>query len=188
MIISKNIIYKGWSTLYKFTLKHFISEDNFVPITREIYDSGDGVSALLYNIEKKTVILIRQFRLAAFVNGHPTGMILETCAGMLDDLDPETAIKKEILEETGFEIKELIPLQYVYATPGAHMEKVMLYLAEYNEYMKVSKGGGVSAEHEDIEVLEFSFEKIKEMLLNKEIEDAKTLILLQHAMLNNIIV
>lgn len=187
MIISKKVLYKGWSTLYQYTIKHFISETEFIPIEREIYDSGDGASALLYNSSKRTVILIRQFRLAAYVNGHPDGMIVETCAGMLDGNEPEKAIINEILEETGYQVNQIIPIVTVYATPGAHKEKVKLFLAPYDESMKINDGGGLSEEHENIEVLEFRFDQIKELVTKGQIQDAKTLISLQHAMLTGII-
>jgi nudix-type nucleoside diphosphatase (YffH/AdpP family) len=187
MIIAKKILYKGWSTLYQYTIKHFISDREFVPVEREIYDSGDGAAALLYNKSKRTVILIRQFRLAAFLNGLSDGMIIETCAGMLDGNNPEKAIMNEILEETGYKVKAVFPIGSVYATPGAHMEKVELFICEYDESMRVSEGGGLAEEHENIEVLEFSFDQIKEMVENRKILDSKTLILLQHALLQKII-
>jgi nudix-type nucleoside diphosphatase (YffH/AdpP family) len=187
MILSKKQLYKGWSSLTEYTIKHFISPEKYIPIRREIFNSGDGAAALLYNPFRRVVILIRQFRLAAYINGHENGKMMEVCAGMLDGNDPEDAIINEIFEETGYRIEKVEFVAEVYATPGAHTEKVRLFIAECNDDMLIGEGGGLESEHEDIEVLEIGYEEVLNMVNKKTIQDAKTLILLQHAMIEGII-
>lgn len=186
-IIHEKVLYRGWSTLKEYTIDYQFENGEKARLLREIYNSGDGAAVLLYNEEKETVILVRQFRLAALVNGHPDGFLLECCAGMLDKNTPEATIIKEIEEETGYRVSEIQKAGSVYATPGAHMEKIYLYLAPYRDFMKVSQGGGNREEHEEIELVEWSFEECRNAVAQGLIEDAKTLILIQHAMLTGCI-
>ncbi|MBG7629070.1 MAG: NUDIX domain-containing protein, partial [Bacteroidetes bacterium] len=154
---------------------------------RECYDRGDGAAILLYNSIKKTVILTKQFRMPSYLNGNSDGMMIEVCAGLLDADDPLTCIKKEAEEETGYQIKNPVKLFEIYSTPGAVTEKIHYFLAEYSDEMKISEGGGLEEETEEIEVLELDFEKALEMISTGEICDAKTIILLQHAKINNLL-
>jgi GDP-mannose pyrophosphatase NudK len=154
--------------------------------SRECYDRGDGAAILLYNPTKKTVILTKQFRMPSYLNGNATGMMIEVCAGMLDEDHPEDCIIKEAEEETGFKISNPQKVFELYSTPGAVTEKIHYFIAEYNDEMKISDGGGLEAEHEEIEVLETNFETAMEMVLKGEIKDAKTVVLLQYAKLNNL--
>ena len=155
--------------------------------TREVYDKGSGAAILLYNSEKKTVILTRQLRIPIYINeGHKNGMCIEVCAGLLDGLSPEECIKKETLEETGYKIKEVTHLYDAYMTPGAVMEKVSYFVSEYDNTMKVDEGGGLDDEQEDIEVLEILFDEAYRMIFSGEITDGKTIILLQYAKLNKL--
>ena len=185
-IINEKLIYKGWSQLTAYTLQLNINGKN-ATVNREIYDSGDGATVLLYNPNKQKIILTKQFRLAAFLQGHGDGYLLEACAGMLDQLSPEEAIVKEIYEETGIAVKKIEYLFSAYATPGAHKEKISFFLAPYFEEDKKHPGGGLDEEHEDIEVVEFTYEEIINMYKENKIEDQKTLVLLQHAMIAGII-
>ncbi len=185
-IIKEKLIYSGWSNLTGYTLQLDINGKKST-VNREIYDSGDGATALLYNPNKQTIILTKQFRLAAFLQGHPDGYLIEACAGMLDTLSPEEAIAKEIYEETGIAVKEIKYLFSAYATPGAHKEKISYFLAPYSESDKIHPGGGLDEEHEDIEVIELSYQEIINMYKKNEIEDQKTLVLIQHAMIEGII-
>lgn len=180
-ILGEEILYKGWSTLKKYTISYIRRDGREEMHTREIYNSGDGAAALLYNPEEQKILLIRQFRLAAFVNGHPDGFMYECCAGMLDDLDPEAAIIKEIEEETGYRVPRVTKIFEAYATPGAHMEKIHIYTATYDKSMMVHDGGGDVSEQEDIELAEFDYDLIPELLNSGKIIDAKTNILLQWA-------
>jgi len=154
--------------------------------SRECYDRGDGAAILLYNPAKKTVILIKQFRMPSYLNGNTTGMMIEVCAGLLDEDNPEACIIKEVEEETGFKISNPKKVFELYSTPGAVTEKIHYFIAEYNDGMKISAGGGLEAEHEEIEVLEINFETALTMVLKGEINDAKTVVLLQYAKLNNL--
>lgn len=155
--------------------------------SRECYDRGDGAAILLYNSIKKTVILTKQFRMPSYLNGNNDGMMIEVCAGLLDKDDPITCIKKEAEEETGYKINEPKKVFELYSTPGAVTEKIHYFIAEYNNEMKISDGGGLEDETEEIEVLELSFSKVLAMILNGEICDAKTIILLQYAQINKLV-
>ncbi|MDO9274876.1 MAG: NUDIX domain-containing protein [Lutibacter sp.] len=154
--------------------------------SRECYDRGDGAAILLYNPTKKTVILIKQFRMPSYLNGNATGMMIEVCAGLLDENNPEACIIKEVEEETGFKISNPKKVFELYSTPGAVTEKIHYFIAEYNDDMKISDGGGLEEEHEEIEVLEINFETALSMVSKGEINDAKTVVLLQYAKLNNL--
>jgi nudix-type nucleoside diphosphatase (YffH/AdpP family) len=155
--------------------------------SRESYDRGDGACILLYNSSKKKVILTKQFRMPSYLNENEDGMMIEVCAGLLDEDDPITCIKKEAEEETGYKISEPKKVLEIYSTPGAVTEKIHYFIAEYSNDMKISEGGGLEEETEEIEVLETDFKKAIEMISTGEICDAKTIILLQYAQINNII-
>ncbi|MDY0089132.1 MAG: NUDIX domain-containing protein [Flavobacteriaceae bacterium] len=148
--------------------------------TRVVFDRGNGAAILLYNSEKKTIILTRQFRLPAFLNQSKGGMLIEVCAGTLEEANPEECIKREAEEETGYRINEVKKVFEAYMSPGAMTEILYFFTAEYMPEMKVSEGGGLEEEHEYIEVLEMRFNKAYEMILSGEIVDAKTIMLIQH--------
>ncbi|MCU6670461.1 GDP-mannose pyrophosphatase NudK [Enterobacteriaceae bacterium H4N4] len=145
---------------------------------REVYDRGNGATILLYNREKKSVVLIRQFRIATWVNGNLEGRLIETCAGLLDDDEPEVCIRKEAVEETGFAVGEVRKVFELYMSPGGVTEIVHFFIAEYSEAQRTGAGGGV--EDEDIEVLELPFTQALLMIQTGEIRDGKTVILLQY--------
>ncbi|MDF1517560.1 MAG: NUDIX domain-containing protein [Lutibacter sp.] len=155
--------------------------------SRECYDRGDGAAILLYNPAKKTVILTKQFRMPSYLNGNETGMMVEVCAGLLDENNPEACIIKEAEEETGFKITNPKKVFELFSTPGAVTEKIHYFVAEYNDGMKINAGGGLEEEHEEIEVLEINFENAMEMVSKGEINDAKTVVLLQYAKINQLI-
>ena len=176
-----------WYKLEKVNFDYQTKNGNWHNQSRESYDRGDGAAILLYNSIKKTVILTKQFRMPSYLNGNTDGMMLEVCAGLLDADDPLTCIKKEAEEETGYKINKPVKLFEIYSTPGAVTEKIHYFIAEVNDEMKVSDGGGLEEETEEIEVLEFNSEKVLTMISSGEIQDAKTIILLQYAKLNNLI-
>jgi len=184
--IEKKILSDNWYTLYKVIFDYRRKDGTWVQQIRESYDRGNGAAILLYNNEKDTVVLIRQFRMPSFLNGNDTGMLIETCAGLLDDNDPDTCIVKEVFEETGFRIDKVEKVMQAYMSPGAVTEIVHLYLGEYTDQMKENKGGGLEEEHEEIEVLEFPFAQALNMISTGEIIDAKTIILLQHLALKKL--
>ena len=150
---------------------------------REVYDRGDGAAILLFNKVKQTLVLTKQFRLPSFVNGNEDGMMIEVCAGLLEKDDPLTCIVKEAEEETGYLISNPKKVFEIYSTPGAVSEKIHYFIAEYSAEMKVSEGGGLAHETEDIEVLELPIKQAYKMVLDGKLKDAKTIILIQHLLL-----
>jgi GDP-mannose pyrophosphatase NudK len=154
---------------------------------REVYDHGNAVAVLMYNKEEKKILLTRQFRLPTFLNGNPTGLLLEACAGIVEEgEDPSETMKREILEETGYEVEEVKKVYEAYSSAGVLTELLYLYLAPYNASMKKEKGGGLKEEGEDIMLVELPLDKATQMLANGEIRDAKTIILLQYLLMQKI--
>ena len=145
---------------------------------REVYDRGNGATILLYNPDKKSVVLIRQFRVATWVNGNEDGRLIETCAGLLDDDEPEVCIRKEAVEETGYAVSEVRKVFVLYMSPGGVTEIVHFFIARYDDSIRANNGGGV--EDEDIEVLELPFVQALEMMKSGEIRDGKAVIVLQY--------
>ena len=186
-IIKTEILSDNWYTLRKITYE-FLKKDGTVQTqSREAYDRGNGATILLYNKARKTVILTRQFRLPSFVNGNESGMLIESCAGLLDKDNAEDCIKRETEEETGYKISELRKIFEAYMSPGSVTEILYFFVAEYENSMKVHEGGGIEHEQEDIEVLELDFGKAFQMIETGEIKDGKTIMLLQYAKLNNLV-
>jgi nudix-type nucleoside diphosphatase (YffH/AdpP family) len=142
---------------------------------------------LLYNTIQKTVVLTRQFRLPTYLNGNASGMMIEVCAGLLDKDYPEQCIIREAEEETGYRLSTVHKVFETYMSPGAVTEILCLFVGEYDASMKVSEGGGVDNEQENIEVLEYTFDEAFVMIGTGEIKDAKTIMLLQYAKINNLI-
>jgi nudix-type nucleoside diphosphatase (YffH/AdpP family) len=142
---------------------------------------------LLYNKAQRTVILTRQFRLPTYVNGNASGMLIEVCAGLLDTDDPEDCIRRETEEETGYRISHVQKVFEAYMSPGSVTEIVHCFIAEYASDMKVAGGGGVDYEEENIEVLEVDIDSAMQMIKTGEIRDGKTILLLQHVKLENIL-
>ena len=185
--IETKVLSDNWYTLNKITFDYQLKSGEWVNQSRESYDRGNGATILLYNTNKKTVILIKQFRMPSYVNGNKSGIIIETCAGLLDGDDPETCVIKETEEETGYKINKAQKVFEAYMSPGAVTEIIHFFIAEYDEFMKVSGGGGLITEHEDIEVLEINFQKALRMIKSGEIIDAKTIMLLQYAQINKLL-
>ena len=180
-ITKTELLSDNWYLLNKVTY-NFTPENGEPEVQRrEVYDRGNGAAILLYNKEKQTVILTRQFRLPTFLNGNESGMMIEVCAGLLDEKNPEDCIKRETEEETGYRIHEVKKVFEAYMSPGAVTEILYFFTAEYQPEMKVSDGGGLATEHEYIEVMELPFEQAMTMVYNGEIKDAKTIMLLLHA-------
>lgn len=187
--MAKNVKIKSTEVLsdYFFPLKKVkyeveTNEGLVEEVSREVYFSSNGATVLLYNTESNSVILTRQFRLPAFMNKHSTGMMIETCAGIVeDDEDPSVGIIREIEEETGYKVEQVKKIFELYSTPGSVAEMIHYYVAEYSSDQKVSDGGGLEEEKEEIEVIELSFEEAFIKINSGEIKDAKTVILLQYA-------
>ncbi len=186
-ILETTILSNNWYTLKKISYE-ITKKDGTVQIHhREAYDRGNGAVILLYNKELKTVILTRQFRLPSFINGNPSGMLIEACAGLLDKDNAEDCIKRETEEETGYQVKDVRKIFEAYMSPGSVTEILYFFIAEYSNSMKVTDGGGIAHEQEDIEVLEMTLDKAMQMINTGEIKDGKTIMLLQYAKLNNLL-
>ena len=186
-ILNTEILSENWYKLKKISYEFLKKDGSWQTQTREAYDRGNGAAILLYNPKFKTVILTRQFRMPTFINGNEDGMMIEACAGLLDDDNPEDCIKKETEEETGYKIKDVRKIFEAYMSPGSVTEILHFFVAEYTKEMKHGHGGGMEHEQEEIEVLELSFEKAFKMITDGEIKDAKTIILLQYARLQNLL-
>jgi nudix-type nucleoside diphosphatase (YffH/AdpP family) len=169
-----------WYVLKKTTFDFLRSDGTWQQQSRETYDRGNGATILLYNLPRRTVVLTRQFRFPAFVNGH-SGMLIEAAAGLLDMASPEDRIKAEVEEETGYRIDHVRRIFEVFMSPGSVTEKLYFFVAEYDPVNQTALGGGNRAEGEDIEVLEVSIEDAMQAIERGEIADGKTIILLQHA-------
>lgn len=182
-----DLLSDNWYVLNKVTFD-YQKEDNTVEThVREVYDRGNGAAILLYNSIQKTVILTRQFRLPTYLNGNETGMMIEVCAGLLDEDHPEQCILRETEEETGYRLPAVRKVFEAYMSPGAVTEILYLFVGEYDASMKVSDGGGVDTEQENIEVMELHFDDAFAMIQTGEIKDAKTIMLLQYAKINNLV-
>lgn len=186
-ILRTEILSDDWYVLKKIVYEIRTGSNQILQQSREAYDRGNGATILLYNSDKKTVILTRQFRAPTYINGNPDGRLIEAPAGLLDGDDPDTCIRKETEEETGYRIREVRKICELYMSPGAVTELLYFYVAAYDDEQKVSDGGGNKEEDEDIEVMELSFDEAIRMMDAGEIRDAKTVILLQYARLNNLV-
>lgn len=171
--------------LKKVTFDYLRADGTWQTQSREAYDRGNGATVLLYNKAQESVVLIRQFRYPAYANGYQH-MLIETCAGVLEEHDPETCIRKESEEETGYQVENVRKVFDAFMSPGAVTEKLHFFIAEYSPDTKVGAGGGLQSDGEDIEVLELPFSEALEMIQRGEICDAKTIMLLQYAALHKI--
>ncbi|MGD9425523.1 GDP-mannose pyrophosphatase NudK [Pantoea sp. NSTU24] len=180
-IIKDKLLSENWFVLRNYTYE--IADRRGEPIRhkREVYDRGNGATILLYNREKNSVVLTRQFRIATYVNGNDSGMLIEACAGLLDDDSPEECIRKEAIEETGYALGEVEKLYACYMSPGGVTELIHFFAAEYNESLRENAGGGV--DDEAIDVLELRFPDALAMVADGRIRDGKTVMLLQHALI-----
>jgi GDP-mannose pyrophosphatase NudK len=185
--ISKEILSDNWYTLRKITFDYLRSDGSWQTQQREAYDRGNGAVILLYNKESNKVILTRQFRMPTYLNGNESGMMIEACAGLLDNDNPEDCIRKETEEETGYVINDVKKIFELYMSPGSVTEILYFFVAEYTKNQLLSDGGGED-ETEDIEVLELDFQEALKMVKTGEIRDAKTVILLQYAAMEGLIV
>lgn len=185
--IKTELLSNNWYTLNKITYDYQRKDNTWETQIRESYDRGNGATILLYNTTQKTVILTRQFRLPTYLNGNDSGMMIEACAGLLDKDNPEQCIIRETEEETGYRLTTVQKVFETYMSPGAVTEILYFFVGEYDNSMKINDGGGVVHEQEYIDVIELSFETAYEMIVSGEIKDAKTIMLLQYAKINNLV-
>jgi len=184
-ILNTEILSDNWYTLKKVTYE--IEHNGMVlKQNREAYDRGNGATILLYNKNAGTVVLTRQFRMPTYINGNASGYLIEACAGLLDADNAEDCIRRETEEETGFKVTHVEKIFEAYMSPGSVTEILYFFIAEYTKEMKVTEGGGLSEEEENIEVLEIPFSEALAMIKTGGIKDAKTIMLLQYAALNKL--
>ncbi|WP_395279535.1 GDP-mannose pyrophosphatase NudK [Enterobacter hormaechei subsp. hoffmannii] len=177
-VIKDKILSENYFVLRNITYDLTRKSGDVIRHKREVYDRGNGATILLYNREKQSVVLIRQFRIATWVNGNADGRLIETCAGLLDDDEPEVCIRKEAIEETGFEVGAVQKVFELFMSPGGVTELVHFFIAEYTDAQRTHRSGGV--DDEDIEVLEMPFAQAVDMVKSGEIRDGKAVILLQY--------
>jgi nudix-type nucleoside diphosphatase (YffH/AdpP family) len=176
---SVELLSDDWARLTKTTFDYRRNDGTWETQIRQTYDRGDGAAILPFDRERSTVLLVRQFRYPAFVTGHPEPLI-EACAGLLDQYDPETAIRKEAEEELGYRLRDVRRLYAPYMSPGSVTERLTFFVADYTPADRISNGGGAAAEGEDIEVLEMTLDDALAQVRDGRIIDAKTIMLLQH--------
>lgn len=186
-IVKDEVLSNNWYTLKRIAYEYPKKDGSLQVQQREVYDRGNGATILLYNKNAGTVVLTRQFRLPTFVNGNKTGMLIEACAGLLDQDNPEDCIRREVQEETGYQVQQVRKIFQAYMSPGSVTEILFFFVAEYDPSMKLHEGGGMEHEQEDIEVLEMPFAETLRKVQSGEICDAKTIMLLQYAQLNNLL-
>lgn len=185
--VETSVLSDNWYVLRKVSYEALQKDGSWQKQYREAYDRGNGATILLYNRAMQTVILTRQFRMPTYLNGNEDGYLIEACAGLLDKDNPEDCIRKETEEETGYKISAVQKVFEVYMSPGSVTEILYFFVAAYDKDMKVSEGGGLAHESENIEVLEMPFIQAIEMIKTGEIKDAKTIMLIQYAQINRLL-
>ena len=183
-ITEEKLLSDNWYILKRFTFNYLGKNGQWTTQQREAYDRGNGATILLHNPQADTVILTRQFRLPTFVNGNESGMLIEACAGLLDDDDPQTAIMRETEEETGYRVQSVQKVMEAYMSPGSVTEKLFFYLAEYSANTERNDGGGI--DEEEIEILELPVSEAYALMERGEIMDGKTIMLLQYLRLQQL--
>lgn len=183
-ITEEKLLSDNWYVLKRYTFKYLGKNGQWTTQQREAYDRGNGATILLHNPDTDTVILTRQFRLPTFVNDNPDGMLIETCAGLLDNDDPETAIRRETEEETGYRIQSVQKVMEAYMSPGSVTEKLFFYVANYTADTERQAGGGI--DEEEIDTLELPLSEAMALIGSGEIRDGKTIMLLQHLRLQQL--
>ncbi len=186
-ILKTEVLSNNWYTLRKITFEFQKPDGSWETQSREAYDRGNGATILLYNRENRTVILTNQFRMPTYVNGNESGMLIEACAGLLDLDNPEDCIRRETEEETGYKVTHVRKVFEAYMSPGSVTEILYFFVAEYSKDMKISEGGGLEHDQENIEVLELPFDEALQMMEAGHIRDGKTIMLLQYAQIQGLI-
>ena len=185
--IKSTLLSDNYYILNRVTFDYLMKSGAWVNQMREVYDRGDGAGILLYNKQKQTVILTKQFRMPTYLNDNKDGFLVEVCAGLLDKDNPEACIIRETEEEVGYRLKSVKKIYEGYSSPGVMTEKMHFFVGEYTDDMKVNEGGGLEREHEDIEVIEMPFINAVDMLNNGKIVDTRTIVLLQYAIIHKLL-
>jgi nudix-type nucleoside diphosphatase (YffH/AdpP family) len=187
-VIDSEVLSDDWAKLTRYTIAFTRSDGTRQTQVRQVYSRGNGAAILPIDRRRGTVLLIRQFRMPAFVNPRADGasVLIEACAGLLDENDPETAIVKEAREELGYRLHRVRQVFDLYTSPGSVAERLIFFVAEYGPEDKIDAGGGEIEEGEDIEVLELGLDEALRLTAAGEIADAKTILLLQYAKLQGL--
>jgi nudix-type nucleoside diphosphatase (YffH/AdpP family) len=182
-ILEDKTLWKGWSHLRGITFDFFREGRAPHRLSWEVFDRRNASAILLHNVERDTVTLVRQLRIAAHLAGEHA-YLLEVPAGFIDDGEtPMQAALREALEETGWKIVKATPAFAAFMSPGSVTEKLHCFYAAVTDADRIAAGGGLDDEQEDLEVVEISFAEALEMVEAGEIVDAKTIMLLQWAAL-----
>lgn len=181
-IISNRVLYEGFGTLRKV----YVS-DGRQELDQEVFDTGDAVAVFLYHPGRRVVLFVEQIRIATALNGNPGGRLLEVCAGWTEGGEPFEAAQREVQEETGYDVTELESAGCIYMSPGVHTQRLFLYAANYDGVTRSGEGGGLAAESEQLELIERSYDEVREMLYGGRITDAKTMLLVQWAISRGLI-
>lgn len=183
-LTDQTLLSDNWYVLKKITFDYRGKNGQWTTQSREAYDRGNGATILLHNPDRDTVILTRQFRMPTYLNGNETGLLIEACAGLLDNDNAEDAIRRETEEETGYRIQNVRRVFDAYMSPGSVTEKLFFFVADYSDATERTAGGGV--DEEDIDVLEIPLLRAMAMIESGEIQDGKTIMLLQYLRLNQL--
>jgi nudix-type nucleoside diphosphatase (YffH/AdpP family) len=183
--VKEELLSENRFKLHKYT--YDLQTENGTPVQqiREVYDRGNGATILLYSRQKGTVVLLEQFRMPTYVNGNPSGILLEACAGLLDNDSPEECIRREAIEETGYQVDKVQTLFEAYMSPGGVTEIIYFFAAEYHANQKITDKVGM--EDEVINVVELPFSEAMAMIADGRIKDGKTIMLLQYAEIHNLL-
>jgi nudix-type nucleoside diphosphatase (YffH/AdpP family) len=181
-VVGETVLSDNWGVVKRTELDYRRADGTWQRQLRETYDRGDGATVLLYNLQKRSLILVKQFRFPCYVNGHDD-MLVETPAGKLDNLSPEDCIRAESEQETGYRVRQPRHLFDAFMSPGSVTERVHFFAAEYEPQDRMSTGGGHADEGEDIETMEVSIEEARAMVADGRIKDGKTIMLIQWAAL-----
>lgn len=182
-ITEEKLLSDNWYVLKRVSFELRRRDGSWQAQTREVYDRGNGATILLYNLAQRTVVLTRQFRIPAHVNGH-SGFLIEAAAGLLDNASPEERIRLEAEEETGYRVSAVRKIYEAFMSPGSVTERIHFFIGEYQPGDRIGHGGGLIEEGEDIEVIELGFEQAIAMVASGEIADGKTIMLLQYLQLH----
>jgi len=189
-IVDEKLLADDWAKLTKYTIDFRRRDGKVERQIRQVYNRGNGAGILPVDASRGTVLLVKQFRMPVYMNPPPgtaeRGMLIEVCAGLLDENDPETAIRKEAEEELGYRLSSVHRVFDAYMSPGSVSERLSLFVAEYSPADRISAGGGAADEGEDIEVLEMPLREALALVTGGAIVDAKTIMLLQHAALKEL--
>jgi nudix-type nucleoside diphosphatase (YffH/AdpP family) len=186
-VLSSEVLADDWAKLTKYRISYRRADGAWEEQVRQAYDRGDGACILPYDPARGTVLLVRQFRFPAYITDYPEPHLVEACAGLLDKNDPETAIAKEAEEELGIRVRKPVLVFSPYMSPGSVTERLYFFVAEYSNADRISAGGGLAHEGENIDVLELPLDGALGMIATGEIADAKTIMLLQYVKLKGLV-